>query len=248
MSGIVGHGHGVRQAEAVRVIAADRLRRGHPQTIVRIDVARRRVGAVFGQAGQGPLHPSALRIVDGQEVDRVQQDAPVARLQQLQAVSVGQVGGDVPEGVLVRVDGQAVDAGDPEPSARVAQQGPDLVVLRAQRVVRAVVLLEFVGVILVQPAEGAYPDVALRVFGEGVHLLVGNLVGQEGILVCCGGGSPAPGSGSAGAREHERQYRRTEASNQVFHEVRILVTRAKVTEKCVPEAVVRQFLNRTAIL
>ena len=242
------HGNGVCQAEAVRVIAADGQRVGHPEAVVGIHVARGGINARLRQSLQGIFQPSAFGVVDAKAVDGVQQDAPVACLQQLHAVFVHQVRGDMAESVLVGVDGQPVDAGHPQLSARVAQQCPDLVVLRTQRIIGAVILLVFVGVIFVQSAEGAYPDVALRVFGKGVDLLVGQLVGKEGILYIPGVCFLAPGSTGARGKKHGQRYRQAKAKKEVFHVVCSSVTGAKLNEKADKKAVIRHILNKKAIL
>ena len=67
----------------------------------------------------------------------------------------------------------------PDGSVRTAIDIVHLVVRKAQRIVRAEVLVILVDAVSVEPAGGGDPDMAVVILGEGVHPLVGEPVGND---------------------------------------------------------------------
>ena len=76
--------------------------------------------------------------------------------------------------------GHTVIRPGPERSLLVQEDGVHLVVGKAQRIVRSKVLVVFVDAELVEPPARRNPDMPVGVFGEGVHFLVGQTVGNDG--------------------------------------------------------------------
>ena len=98
---------------------------------------------------------------------------PVARLDDLVDVLVAAFDRDPQEAAVVGAQGGSVGRPDPEPAVGAPPQGRDLVVRQAEGVARAEVLVVVVDGVFVKAAEGADPDVAVGVFRESVHPLVG---------------------------------------------------------------------------
>ena len=75
--------------------------------------------------------------------------------------------------------GDTVVRPGPERSLLVQENGVHLVVGKAQRIVRGKVLVVFVYAELVEAPARRDPDMPVGVFGEGVHFLVGQTVGND---------------------------------------------------------------------
>ena len=109
----------------------------------------------------------------------VEKQPPVAGFQNLVDAGFVPIRGDTEELSVIRVQGDAVGGADPELTGRAAVQGGDMVVRKTEGVVRAEIVVVVLDAVLVQTAEGADPDLAVRVFGERLDALVGDAVSDD---------------------------------------------------------------------
>ena len=121
------------------------------------------------------------------------QDPAVGGLPEAVGVAAVAQDGNPAETAFVRADGDAVRGSDPKPALLAVEDGIDLVVRQAQRIVGAEILMVVVDGIFVQAAGGGDPDVAVAVLGKSVHPLVGDAVGDHEARVSGrNGGDPVP--------------------------------------------------------
>ena len=59
----------------------------------------------------------------------------------------------------------------------------NMVVGQSQLIFHAVVLVILVAIILVETTEGTYPDLSIFVFADTHHLLVGDMIRQDEVLL-----------------------------------------------------------------
>ena len=81
--------------------------------------------------------------------------------------------------VLVGIHARAVYGGDPQASARIAHHIFNLVVRKTEGIVGAEILVIFVHVIFVQPAESTHPYMALCILDNRVYHFVGKVIGND---------------------------------------------------------------------
>ena len=207
-------GDGVAQLQRVGVVAPQGVGLDIPEASLQVNVAaaiERSVGVKqFVDARKGIL----LRIISVEMHPHIDEDASVAQLQQLDGILVGAGDGHLLKTVAVGIAAYSVDGGHPELAPRVAQQVLNLVVgQRGGVVVVAEVLVILVYVELVQPAEGAHPDVSLCILGDYLHLLVAQ-VGGDG-----GSRSAIPFDGGIGIRCTSGNAKQADDANCPFHRV-----------------------------
>ena len=116
----------------------------------------RRFGLV-GEQGQGIAeeHPAVRGFDDPAEIAVVSRNC------------------DTLECACFRTESDSVHGSHPKPAVPGAINVVDLVVRQAEGVICTEVLVVFVDVVFVESAESTDPDMAVGVFGEGVHFLVG---------------------------------------------------------------------------
>ena len=91
-------------------------------------------------------------------------------------VPVAAQAGNPPEISGLCAVSHAVGRGGPEDPVAVAPDVVDLIVRKAQGVVRAEILVILVDVIFVEATESGYPYMAVGILRESVHSLVGKNV------------------------------------------------------------------------
>ncbi len=158
------------------------------------------------EAGKQRVEPPGPLVVLVERFAGYGEDTPRAVLEELQNIAVVRTERDAPEIVLVGVDAGTVDGGDPQPPVRIPHEVLNLVVAKAQRIVRAEILLVLVGVVLVEPAERTYPYMPLGILGDGFYLLVGNGARDQRTLYF----APAFVDRAGGAARGAQQGQRTE--------------------------------------
>ena len=136
-------------------------------------------GVVSAIILDGRQDAAAVRIVAEDLGGAVEQDLSVAGLDDFVDVRAAPLDRDALESAIVGAQRDSVGRADPKPPVGAFPQGRDLVVRQAEGVVRAEILVIIVAGVFVEPAEGADPDVAVGVLREGVHLLVGDPVGDD---------------------------------------------------------------------
>ena len=165
------------RGEVGRVEAAQFRHRGGPDAPVRTDD-----GGIAAVVADDRDDAAAVRVIAEQLGGAVEQEPPVAGLDNLVDVQSAAFDRDALEAALVGAQRDAVGRADPEPPVGTSVQGRDLVVRQAERVVRAEVLVVVVDGVFVEPAEGPDPDVAVGVLRESVHPLVGKPVGDDDVV------------------------------------------------------------------
>ena len=138
------------------------------------------VGTV--QIGKQAVESAGRVVVFVELVAGAHEDAACAVFEELQDIAVVRKHGQPPEIVLVGIEARPVDGGDPQPLFRIQHQILNLVVGQAQRIVRTEILLVFVRIVLVEPAERSEPDMPLGIFRDGFDLLVGDVVRDQRTL------------------------------------------------------------------
>ena len=175
--GPVSDGGKVRRIEAAEVPQGE-----CPETSV-----RGHHGAVSAVIPDGGADAPRLGVIVGELSRPVEEQLPVARLQDFIDARRLAVYRNAEELPVVRMEGDSVRGADPELAGSAAAQGGDVVVREAKRVVRAEILVVVLDGIFVEPAESADPDVSVGIFGEGLYPLVGYAVGDDDVAVCADG-------------------------------------------------------------
>ena len=104
---------GVLQLPGVRVVATQGRGRHHPQVVVQVYKALDVHLPPWVELRDNPLHLSGNRIVHRQMSYIVQEDAPVAALQQLLAVAVRGISRHIKKIILVGIAAKPVDGRNP---------------------------------------------------------------------------------------------------------------------------------------
>ena len=186
-SGVGGH-----QGEIIGIVAVEDRSAGgdDPEQVAVHDGVRETEGV---QVADDRTEAVGLFVIEIQGGGVARQDPAVGSLPETVDVPAVAQDGNPAETAFVRADGDAVRGSDPEPALLAVEDGIDLVVRQAQRIVGAEILMVVVDGILVQAAGGGDPDVAVAVLGKGVHPLVGDAVGDHEARVSGrNGGDPVP--------------------------------------------------------
>ena len=127
------------------------------------DRAEMTLGFIIEEQGRGIAH----------------QEFPIHRFQEPVGVPSVTQDGYAAETSLIRAEGDSVGCSGPEPARVGAEHDVDLVAGQVQGVFGAEILMVFVDAVFVQPPGRGDPDMSVGIFCKGVHLLVGEPVGND---------------------------------------------------------------------